>query len=303
MKNILFLLLTTYTISFAQRLTPINDCRKLPAYFAKTGIDLKSNFGFSVNEKDRIGLSLVQFKTELFPYKLYFHPSWDSAGYLGAVVTDNFGNAYVIQRPFINTLKNTPLSQNIIYRIESQTGLLTPFFKLFAPPKAIGINPFGLLGIIFDCEAETLIASSVYCSEADKEKGKIYFIKIKNNTPELIDSISDFDVYGLGIGRIGGDKYLFMGSGRNSSLYKIKISANGNIVGAPEYVLSIAGLGNRGDDKIRKIKIENNIIRISGSTFNFNLANVAKNTEYIYSFYYNSNPKETKLISISEGIQ
>lgn len=281
----------------------IEECKGMPGYISAAGFVPGKPFGFSVAEKGVTGLSLIQFPGKGVRYKMFRLPSWEAAGHLGAVITDKNGNSYVIPRPFINTLKNNPEDQNTIYKINTADGQMQEYIRL-KPAKAPGpVNPFGLMGLVFDCENEIIYASSVAGSDAGQEQGCIYAIQTGDD-PKVIATLTGVDPMGVGVCYFNGRKSLFYGKARSSEIYSIELSPDGSFAGDPEKVLTLALLGERGDDKPRKIRFDNhgNLIA-SGVSFNFNLANSADKLENIYTFQYNLQTGIWDLRNIRKGIQ
>jgi hypothetical protein len=272
--------------------TIIPECKGIPKYIPLAGFVGGKPFGFSVAEKGVTGLSLVQFPGNGVSYKLFRFPSWSAAGHLGAVVT----------RPFINTLKNDPQKQNIIYKVDSQTGNMTAAIELPSQRPVHTGNPYGLLGLAFDCENEILYASSVAGSDVDNETGSIYLIQM-GERPEVIATLTGIDAMGLGICYLNGKKNLFIGKARTSDVYSIELNSDGSFNGQLTKVLSLTSLGDRGDDKPRKIRFDpRGNMNVSGISFNFNLANSADKQENIYTFRYDPANSQWSLINIRKGI-
>lgn len=281
-------------------ITKLKECKGAPGYLGRAGFVPGKPFGFSVAERGVTGLSLIQFPAKGVPYKSFRLPGWEAAGHLGAVVTDKEGNSFVIPRPFVNTLKNDPLKQNTIYKVHTRTGEMTPYIQL-EPMRAVNPNnPFGLLGLALDCENDLLYASSVAGSDAANEAGSIYVIRL-GEKPEVITTLSGVDAMGVGISYFNDEKYLFFGKARSSEVYRIQLTGKGEFVGQPVPVLTLSFLGDRGDDKPRKIRFDarGNML-VAGISFNFNLANSPDKQETIYTFHYQQG--KWLLISIQKGI-
>lgn len=282
---------------------PIPECKGVPKYIRLTGFEPRKPFAFTIGERGgAVGLSLIQFKTEESQEKRFAYPSWSSAGNLGAVITDKQGNNYVIPRPFINTLRNEPKKQNIIYRVDTYTGLMSPFFELPAENQNEATNPFGLLGITQDCESGNLFASTVFGSTVTDEKGVIYSLDVEKK--EIIDKFSGYDAMGMAVVYLQGEKHLIFGHARSGDVYKLKLSDSGKFDGDPEKILTITSLGERGDDKPRKIRFApQGEISISGSSFNYNLASVPDRRENIYVFRFDEARKAWILVNMTQGVQ
>ncbi len=283
-------------------ITVIAECKGAPQYLPRAGFLPGKPFGFSVAEKGVTGLSLVQFAGPGVSYKQFRIPGWETAGHLGAVVTDRSGNSYVIPRPFINTLKNDPAKQNTIYKVDSQTGSMAAYIELPSENPPHSGNPYGLMGLAFDCENDLLYASSVAGSKAAQESGSIYAIRT-GDSPEIIATLAGVDAMGIGLSYLDGQKKLFYGKARSSDVYTIGLNAGGAFEGEPVKALSLEALGDRGDDKPRKIRFDaRGYMHVSGISFNFNLANSADKQENIYQFQYDAANQKWTLMSIRKGI-
>lgn len=276
----------------------IEECKSPPRYLPRAGFMPGKDFGFSIAESGTTGLSLVQFARKGVPYKRFAFPSWSVAGHLGAVVTDKSGNCYVIPRPFINTLGNEPKDQNILYKVDTETGEMTPFVDLPSLKPASQENPYGLLGLVLDCETDLLYASSVMGSERLNPEGSIYAISPEG---DVVSRFTHLDAMGVGLAYLNGKKYLFFGSARTSEVFQLELDKKGRFVGQPVKVLSLKNLGERGDDKARKIRFsKTGDMIVSGISFNFNLANSPDRLENVYTFRY-MGENGWKLIGMVKG--
>jgi len=283
-------------------ITVIAECKGAPQYLSRAGFLPGKPFGFSVAEKGTTGLSLVQFAGPGVSYKQFRLPGWETAGHLGAVVTDQSGNSYVIPRPFISTLKNDPAKQNTIYKVDTQMGSMAAYIELPSENASHTGNPYGLLGLAFDCENDLLYASSVAGSSVTRETGSIYAIRTGDD-PEIIATLAGVDAMGIGLAYLDGQKKLFYGKARSSDVYSIGLNAGGTFEGEPVKALSLEALGDRGDDKPRKIRFDaRGYMHVSGISFNFNLANSADKQENIYQFQYDPGNRKWVLMGIRKGI-
>jgi hypothetical protein len=308
MKQIIILCLGILLIgcnknsSDAPILMIIPECKGAPKYLTQAGFLPGKPFGFSIAERGVTGLALVQFPGPGVPHKQFVMPDWDKAGHLGGVITDKDGNSYVIPRPFINTLKNDPADQNTLFRIDSHTGSMNAYIKLPGENTSDSGNPFGLMGVFLDCETEVIYTSSISGSTAIEEKGRVYALSTGPD-PEVFATLSGMDVMGLAVYYQLGHKYLLLGKARTSDVYRIELNKKGGFIGEPEKVLSLELLGDRGDDKPRKIRFSNKgELMVSGINFNFNLANTPDKQENIYSFQFDQTTSEWKLAKIQRGI-
>jgi hypothetical protein len=152
-------------------------------------------------------------------------------------------------------------------------------------------NPYGVLALAYNCEANCVYASSVLGSTRKEEKGIIYCISTVDNT--VIDKLTWGDAFGVGISFKEGYRKLYFGSARTSHVYSITINEDGKFIGKPVLAFSLQGLGPRGDDKAKKIREDQqgNLI-ISGYEFNFNLTAPTEIQENKYLFSWNDETKK-----------
>ncbi|MEN9548769.1 MAG: hypothetical protein RIR12_1360 [Bacteroidota bacterium] len=266
-----------------------NNCKQNPAFIASVGYNPSKSY-LSTSEERVMGLQLIESEMPGNPQarviRKYQHPSWRKAGWLASITLDEKGNIYTSPAPFINILDNPIANNNTIYKVDNATGEMNEFLKL---PFADSINienPYGIIGMAYLCESQTLYVSSVAGSKRHTEKGNIYAVNAI--TGKIIDKITNVDAMGMGINYKRGKRELYYGSGRSSNINVIQLTASGKFSGTPTVAFSIANLGPRGDDKVRKIKTDQfgNLI-VYGVEFNFNLIAPREKQETIYLFRYN----------------
>ena len=282
-KVLITILVLTTNVLFAQ-IIPANRCIQYPALIQKNNFPI-ANSAFSTNEVRKKGLYLVELdKTTHKTIRSYQHPSWNTAGYLGAIVFDNDGNIFTYPTPHVNLLDNPPSKGNIIYKIDGLTGEMKAWTKLFTPQQLPDENVFGILGCCFSCFSKSLYVSTVMGSTLQKENGKIYQLNAKTGT--VLDSIENFDGFGINVFNINQKNFLLVGNARNSQLYYIELKQGGGFMHRPKPLFSIEGMGPRGDDRIKKIvyKQQENALFITGFEFFFNLSATLEKQETIYGF-------------------
>lgn len=216
---------------------------------------------------------------------VYQHSSWDDAGYLGTPVNDGFGNIYVAPAPRVNLYDNPPEQQNTIYKVDTDTGVMAEYIKLPAAAPSSADNPFGVIGLAYDCNTESLYAASIAGSDREKEVGIIYHIDLK--TGEVRSQLNDIDGFGLGVFNRPLGKRLYFGLARKSEVWSVALDNEGRIKGSPRIEFSMVGWGPDGDDKARRIvfrKLDEMILR--GSQFNFNLiaGSERRQTDYLLRY-------------------
>lgn len=271
-----------------------NDCKSQGAFIKKVGFN-PARSALSTSENRKMGLQLIQFNvqgdTSNGGKKLYQHPSWKTAGWLGPILIDPQGNCFVGPIPVINLLDNPPAKQNIIYKVDATSGEMRPFLELPLAEKISPTNPYGILGFVYLCESNTLYVSTVQGSTRDKEQGFIYAIDATSG--KIIDKITNTDVLGMGISYITGIRKLYFGSARTSDIYSVSLSKNGKFNNHPSLEFSISDFGPRGDDKARRIKFDKATgnMQVYAIEFNYNLTAPTEKQESIYSFAWDSENK------------
>ncbi|MGH2565732.1 MAG: hypothetical protein ACRDE5_14545, partial [Ginsengibacter sp.] len=263
-------------------------CQGQPSYLAQTGLNPQSS-ALSTSEKKIKGLVLIELiksPSGITRGKTWQHKSWSRYGWMGPITTDDRGNSYVAPVPVINVIDNPKEKQNIIYKVDSHTAEMAPLIELPVTPVVNHENPYGLLGLYFDCDARILYASSIFGSDKNNERGIIYAIDPQKR--KVIDSFKSIDGMGLCVGGISGQKRLYIGSGRNSNVYSIELLKNGKFTGPLKEEFSLDMFGPRGDDKARKIRFDRNgNMLVAGIEFNYNLAAASEKQETTYRFMYN----------------
>jgi hypothetical protein len=267
------------------------ECKANPAFINATGIDPRMAAFTTVGTKT-MGLVLREMRANVpaDSQKVFQHPSWKAAGSLGTMAFDAQGNIYVIPIPSITLLYNEKKAQNTIYKVDSRTQEMKPFIQL--PIKDVNSpeNPFGLLGLIYDCETQMLYASTVFNSDRKKEAGTIYCIETKDETPKIIDQLDAVDAIGLGIATLNEKKRLFLGLARSSKLLSVQLNEKGKFVSELREELSLQNEGPSGDDRVRKIRFsKQGDMLVSGVEFYFNLIAPAEKKETVYNYQYNMN--------------
>lgn len=264
-----------------------NICKQMPQFVQRMGFPPGNSF-FSTSDIRKMGLMLKQSEQSNNPnariVKEVQHPSWRKGGWLAPIVLDEQGNIYTAPAPFVNTLNNPSNNCNTIYKVDTQTGIMDEWIKLPGQDSTIQ-NPFGIIGMVYLCETQTLYISSVAGSDRLNEKGFIYALDIKSK--KIIDKISGTDAMGMGISYIEGKRKLYFGTGRSSDIFSVTLNAEGKFSSKPVVSFSIAGLGQRGDDKVRRIySNKDGSLSVAGFEFNYNLIAPQEKQETIYNFGY-----------------
>ncbi len=274
-----------------------NNCRQNPSFISKLGFDPFKSF-FSTSEMNRMGLVLVEAKDtrnlSLGANKIYQDSSWKKAGWLAPIQFDKAGNIFVGPAPFINVLYNPGKDQNILYKVDAGTGKMIPFVKLPLKNTVNEQNPFGIVGLAYLCETNSLYISSIASSDRLSENGIIYQVDAADG--KVLDKMENTDALGLGISYISGDRRLYFGKARTPDVYSKIIDKHGNFSGKPQFEFSLEGLGPTGDDKVRKIKSNpDGSLMVYGIEFSFNLVPAREKKETVYHFTYSPGEKKWML--------
>ena len=264
-----------------------NVCKQFPVFVQQLGFPPGASF-FSTTDSKKMGLILKQSSTANDPnatiIKEYQHPSWTKGGWLAPIVLDEQGNIYVSPAPFVNILHNPNNNSNTVYKVDSKTGVMDEWLKLPQQDSTVQ-NPFGIIGMVYLCETQTLYVSTVAGSDRQNERGLIYAVDVKDK--KIIDKISGTDAMGMGINYVEGKRKLYFGTGRSSDIYSITLTSKGTFKGTPAVSFSIAGLGQRGDDKVRRIFTnKDGTLTVAGFEFNYNLVAPREKQETQYQFSY-----------------
>ena len=152
----------------------ITDCRKQPAFIKSTGLQ-PQRAALSTSEKRIKGLVLIEVPQTVndTARRTWRHPSWDAFGWMGPITTDEAGNTYLAPVPTINVLDNPSDQQNIIYKVESNTGEMKPFINLADKTSPVTGNPYGLLAAS-KCFTHTQTLQCITCHNThQQERGNL----------------------------------------------------------------------------------------------------------------------------------
>jgi hypothetical protein len=242
----------------------------------------------STNERDK---GLVIYDRPLqpgqAPTNVYKHPSWGQAGYLGTPVNDELGNIFVSPAPRVNLYDNPPEQQNTVFRVDTDTGVMAELVKLPSPAPISPENPFGIIGLAYDCDTKSIYAASIAGSTREDETGVIY--QIDSATGEILSELTGIDAFGLGVFNRTRGKRLYFGLARKSEVWSVALDGDGRIKGRPRFEFSMAGWGSSGDEKARRIlfrRAEEMILR--GSIFNYNLVAGSERPQTDYLLRYDT---------------
>jgi hypothetical protein len=217
----------------------------------------------------------------------YQHPSWTRAGYLGAFQRDDSGNVYLIPSPFISLLDNPVEKANILYRIDSRTGVMQPLVDLPALAPASPQNPYGLMDVTYDCDTHSLYVSSVFGSTYDQVAGTIF--QIDPDTGEIKSTLERIDAFGLGVFNGVNGKRLYFGLARSPEIMSVALDENGGFTQDFRSELSLLNQGFHRSEQAQSITFrgENQMV-VRTTQFNFNLVAPTETRQTLLSYIYSS---------------
>ncbi|MCX6047244.1 MAG: hypothetical protein NT075_19230 [Chloroflexi bacterium] len=277
---------TTPALTIHRPIGNVNACRTFPAFVATLGF---SRTAFvSTDARPQKGATLIEQDAKGNIIRTYQHPSWSTAGYMGPPVVDKFGNIFLIPAPWINVLDNPTIKQNIIYKIDTKTGIMADYVHLPAAAEPSTENPYGLLGLSYDCDTQSLYATSVAGSTRNKEVGRIF--QIDGATGKVLDQLDNIDAFGvMGFNGAKG-KRLYFGMARTSDIRSILLDDNGHFVGESRVEFSLAGLGAHGDEKGQRLSVDTDkILSVRSLEFDFNLIAPTELRRTLFKYTYNAN--------------
>lgn len=270
-----------------------NTCSRQPEFVQQLNFDL-SRSGFSTADRLNMGIIFAEFKDPRNPgeyTRIYQHPSWKSAGFLGSIIFDEAGNIYVAPLPVVNSLHNPPDEKNTIYKIDHASGVMDKLVALPVESKYDPRNPFGIVGMTYDCDTKSLYVSTLEGSDENNENGKIFSVNLATGKSELI--VDHTDALGLAVFVLQGQKKLFYGSARTSKIFTINLAHDHAADSTAIPVISIGGLGPRGDDKARKLKFSSDgKLHINAVEFDYNLIAPTVKQEMVFTYVFNAEKNE-----------
>ena len=218
--------------------------------------------------------------------RYYQHETWDDAGNVGPFAYDGTGTIYLGPVPLASLQTNPTAEQNWIYQVDSQTAVMSKFRELPWPLPPSGANPFGVTGLTYDCDTNSLYAASIAGSTAQEEVGAIYQIDLE--TGETISQLDDLDAIGLGIFNGTAGKRLYYGLARSPEVYSIGLDANtGEFYGEPRFEFSLAAQPGGSFDNAHRIQFtEDGRMIVKGIEFSYSLQVASDPQRNIYTFQH-----------------
>lgn len=267
----------------------VTGCQARPPFTAAMGLGPRAALGTSVEGVK--GLAVIDPDKPLDAGGVFQHPSWDDAGYLGPFVYDRDGNVYVAPVPLVSLEENPPAMQNRVYRVDGHSMAMAELVDLPAEQPPSGANPFGVIGLAYDCDTHSLYAASVAGSTASTEAGRIHRIDLTSGA--VASHLDGADPFGLAAFNGTHGKRLYYGLARRPDIYSVALDAAGDFVGELRHELSLADLPDGTHDKARRIRIGPGPapeMTIQTFDFTYSLKVASERRERVFVFAYDPGP-------------
>ena len=171
---------------------------------------------------------------------------------MGAWTYDRDGNIYAAPAPLVSLVENPPDRQNQVYRVDSDSQLMAEWVDLPAALPPSGANPYGVVGLAYDCDTELLYATSLAGSTAGQEVGRIFSIDLASG--QVVETLEGIDAMGVGVYNGAQGKRLYYGLTRRPELWSVALDEQGRFAGEPRFELSLAELPTEGRQTVRRIR-------------------------------------------------
>lgn len=253
----------------AKTLMPGDRCTGDPKFLEKIGFSKRAMV--DTTSTHRVGLLVTDVTPQGRPGRSTQHESWTQGGFLGRVQRDRDGNVYTYPAPSVTLAFNPVEKSNIVYRVDSETGVMTPFAELPKAAPATEQNPFGLLALALDCEQNALYAASVYGSTASAENGVIAKIDLTTQAVTIVRR--GLDALSLLIAFDQGEKRLFVGSARDNAIISYAIGKDGSLGASETVEIRLDEIAAAQDKRARVLRIDGRgRLYVRAIPFEYNLA-------------------------------
>ncbi len=263
-------------------LGPPTGCIRRPAFVSQLDLGNRIYIGTNLKGYQGLTLSAQRANGEMVVFQ---HPTWDDAGNLAAYVLDRDGNVYVAPAPFVSLEDNPPQEQNNIYKVDTNTGVMSLFMTLpwARPPDTV--NPYGVMGLAYDCDTHSLYASSVAGSTYDEELGRIFQIDLASAA--VVSQLDKVDAFGLGVYQGVSGKRLYFGSARNSSIRSVALDEKGALDTEQRLEFYLLQAPGGKDERAKKIQFpQKDEMLIKAIEFNYTLRAASDFVEHDYTYRY-----------------
>ncbi len=261
----------------------IDKCFRNPAFPMKYGLRAPMMIDFRQSNSSK-GFSILEARKG---GKVLHLKEWEKFGHLGGYTLDEFGNIYTAPVPYIDLFDNPIDKQNQIIRVDARTGEMSSFMNLPVKTKMSERNPFGIMGITFDCETGFLYASSLAGSSESNETGRIF--QIDKTNKNVVSILENVDALSIAIFNAANGKRLYYGSARKPEIFSIALNKKGQFEGESRFEFSLAAQEGGSYDNAHRIRFyDDGLMQIKGIEFSYSLIAASDPLRKIYVFKYDS---------------
>lgn len=280
-----------------QALVPGDRCTGDPKFLEKIGFSKRALV--DTTSTHRVGLLVTDVNAQGERGRSTQHESWTQAGFLGRVQRDREGNIYTYPAPSVTLVYNPVEKANIVYRVESDTGVMAPFVELPKEAPATEQNPFGLLSLALDCEGNALYASSVYGSTASAEKGVIARIDLATKEVKVLKR--GIDALSLLVAFDSRGKRLYVGTARDNTVVSYGFKKDGTLADDEAVEIKLDDVKSAQDKRARVLRVDGRgRMYVRAIPFEYNLA--ARSTIPIAEMNFAKHEKSSKLTLVDEKL-
>lgn len=258
-----FLALFFVSIALSSSVSAQVSCSRTPEFATKLGYSAPV---ISTTDRMRGGMVFFKKSPEGSLVEPYQHPSWKQAGRLGGFVVTERGEIFVVPVPNVNTLENPPGKQNILQRVDPLTGEMGEFLTLPVVLEPSQKNPYGLVGIAYDCKRRMIYLTTLSGSSPDKQTGRIFAIRIDDR--RIVAVQDGIDAIGIGVFEDQSRHFAVFGSARESILRVIELADTGEFKAVLPEILRFDPLNTL---RARKIRFSGEIALVEATEFYYNL--------------------------------
>ena len=275
-------------------LRSVTECRQPPAFTKE--LDLTASAFFGTNVAGHTGLAIADPTNN----SVLQDDTWDDAGNLGPYVLDGLGNLWTAPVPLTSLELNPPDLQNKIYRVDTNTAKMAEYVELAPARPPSEFNPFGIVGLAYDCETNSLYATSLMGSTPTEQVGRVFRVDLNNNTASLV--LEGADVMGVGVADTSEGKRLFYGLARSGEVRSLPLDAAGNAAGDSRSEFNLAALaGGAATDRPQRITVDaDGNLEVKGVDFTYSLRISGQTVPTIYVVRLNGETGEWEAVSVEK---
>ncbi len=268
----------------------VYGCRRIPAFVHQNG--LRQPVAVDTKQSKILGPVFRELRPN---GKVFRDASWEEVGHTGTVILDKRGDMFIFPVPAVSLDHNPPHKQNRVYRIDGKTAEMSLFIELPGHDAPNHSNPFGVMGLAYDCETDSLYISSIAGSKPNQELGAIYQVDIKST--KIVSQIAGLDVLGMGVFNTIKEKRLYFGSARDTGIYSFVLASSGAIPSSvkPRYEFALSDIPDGSTSKAKKIRFtrakdRGHLVTISELDFDYRL--IAQHTNLVKKYIFRYKPNK-----------